>query len=120
MILQSNITKNILKVYDYLESNKLIKNKTEFCNRVGYDIFSFSKVQTGERDFPENKIHSFIMAFYVNINFVLTGKGKMFYIERPITQIAVKNVALASVKNKLIVQYTSLENITSTIEFVMN
>jgi len=120
MFIQSSITKNVLKIFEYLKRHKLIENKTEFCNRIAYELASFDKVQAGLRDFPDEKIHALVRAFYVNVNFILTGNGKMFYIYKPKMKILVKDIAVISVKNKMIIEYTTLENVSSTIEFIMN
>jgi hypothetical protein len=111
----TSLTKNVLSVFDYLVDNNLIRDAREFCRKIDIPFSSFSRIRSGEIEFPEDRVFKVMRAYHVNSFYLYHGTGKMFWITYT-SMVATKE------KKKLIIQnkFTSLENIVGDITLSLN
>lgn len=75
---QKEISGRLQELIKDLQLKLEIKNQSEFVRRIGYDIASMSKVLSGERNLPQDKLDKILTEFHVSKIWLFQGEGKMY------------------------------------------
>lgn len=80
MITPTEISQRFVEIYYKMYGMRMVKNKTEFCSKVGLFPSNFVQIERGERQASLAQICALIDAYKVSPEWLFTGKGDIFRI----------------------------------------
>lgn len=82
MITSTEVSQRIVSVYYKLYGMRMIKNKTEFCNKMHLYTSNFRQMERGEREATLQHACTLIDVYKVSPEWLFFGSGDVFiYIE---------------------------------------
>jgi hypothetical protein len=122
MVKQTDTSRRVLRVADYLIENHLVINEAEFVEILGYSHISFMQVRSGRRNFPLARLRNICDIFGVRIEYLMRGIQPMFsrdYINAD-RHIWARSARVTRGKNGIVVKYIIHTGENKIIEFIIS
>lgn len=75
--MENSINERFNKVFEYLKTNKIVRNQVEFCQKVDVYSSDMSKYLNGKKDISKKLLEKIADSFPISLDWLLTGEGEM-------------------------------------------
>jgi len=122
---QIAVNQRFIKVFDALRTSGIVKNKKDFCDKIGIPAQHFSDFQKNDRNVSPRLISELCNQFGVSAEYMLLNKGEMFkktaaIIEEPESKHLSKDEMLSQLINEMAYKTRQLQRCEEEVERLKN